>query len=74
MLPRLTMMTLAFLLAATVCGAAAWKPGPHVGDLRKAAPPARPPLKSGPQVGESLKGFGARFLNGIHAGQNKCPV
>jgi hypothetical protein len=67
-------MTLAFLLAASVCGAAEWKPGRQVGGLRKAAPAVRRPLKSGPQVGEGVKGFGAQFLNGTYAGQSKCPV
>jgi hypothetical protein len=31
-------------------------------------------LKSGPQVGETRRGFSAQFANGIHAGKSRCPV
>jgi len=32
-------------------------------------------LKSGPQKGEGiLGGFGAQFVNGVHAGKKRCPV
>jgi hypothetical protein len=31
-------------------------------------------LKSGPQVGEGVKGYRAQFANGVHADKNYCPV
>jgi hypothetical protein len=44
-------------------------------ELKKLGAPGPNDIQSGPQVGEGINGgFGALFLNGDHAGQQRCPV